>query len=344
MKSKAKNVAAVAAAAALAAARARGAEAEDKFLADIQSSDEDTAYAAWSAAERMSPEVIPELSRLSAAEQPLTRKAADEALKHIVHAVGKEVNPAGFAANAGRPDDPGQRDRRQQITAQLLGLLEGKRKQQEKVTALRHLSLLGTVDHVGAVARHIQDAELREEVVFCLERIPGKTAEEALLAALPRAEDAFKPRILAALGHRRAEEAAGVCLQAAQSSDAQIAIAAVKALGRIGARLEGGIRIADYEALSDWQKIEYHDSLLRYADAQVAGGNAEEAQPIYEQALAREEEHRQCAGILGLAKIGTAQAAAAIFPKLNSADNTVRITARKAWRAMAGGAGGAGGA
>ena len=338
MKSNPKNAVSLpaAAAAALAAAQARAAVADEKFLAAIASDDEDAAYAAWSVAEQMPPEVIPELSKLAVAEQPLTRRAAGEALNNIVHSVGKSINPAGFSANAGRPDDPGKQNRRQQITAQLLSLLDGKRKQQEKVTALRHLSLLATVDHVDAVARHIRDANLREEVVFCLERIPGKTAEEALAAALPQAEDAFKPRILAALGHRRAEEAVGVCLEAMRSSDAEIAMAAMKALGRIGARTEGDAQLPDFDALSDWQKVEYRDSMLRYADAQVESGNPQEAQPIYEGALAREEEHWQCAGIVGLAKIGTAQAAAAIFPKLNSGNNTVRITARKAWRGMAG--------
>ncbi len=330
-----------AAAAAMAAAKARAAEAEEKFLADIKSSDEDTAYAAWSTAERMAPEVIPELSKLLVAEQPLTRRAAAEALNHIVHSVGKEVDPTRFSANAGRPDDPGNQDRRQQIAAQLLSLLDGKRKQQEKVTALRQLSLLATADHVDAVVRRIRDAELREEVVFCLERIPGKTAEEALTAALPEADDAFKPRILAALGHRRAEEAAGACIEAMRSSDTQVAVAAMKALARIGARLEDDAPLPDFDSLSDWQKIEYSDSLLRYADAQAQSGNSEQALTIYKQALEHEEEHLQCAGIVGLAGMGSAEAAAAIFPKLDSADNTVRITARKAWRAMAAGGGAA---
>lgn len=329
--------AAALAVAAMTPAAAQSAAAPEQFLAGIKSDDEDTAYAAWSAADQMPPEVIPELGKLLSAEEPLTRKAAEEALKNIVHAVGKEVDPTGFAANAGRPDDAGQRNRRQQIVAQLLSLLDGKSKQQEKVTALRHLSLLATVDHVRAVAEYIHDAKLREEVVFCLERIPGKTAEEALLAALPQAEDTFKPRILAALGHRRADEAMDACLEGMQSSDLTIAMAAMKAAGRIGVRMGGGIPLPDFDALSDWQKVEYHDSLLRYADAQVQSGNPEEAWPIYTAALERDEEHWQCAAIIGLAQIGTAQAAAAIFPKLSSDDNTVRITARKTWKAMAAG-------
>ena len=216
----------------------------------------------------------------------------------------------------------------------MLALLDG-RPEIEAVTALRHLSLIATVDDVGEIARQVHDPKLREEVVFCLERIPGKTSEEALLAALPDAADEFKPRILAALGHRQAEGAVQACLEATKSSNVEIALAGMKALARIGVRTGEEIGIADRSNFSDWQQVEYADSLLRYADAQVEKGNPGEAFPIYLEALGREEEHWQCAAIIGLAKIDTAEAAAAIFPKLDSDDNTVRITARKAWRRMA---------
>ena len=237
---------------------------------------------------------------------------------------------------AGRPDDPGERDKRQQVVAQLIGILDGKRANTEKVTALRHLSLIATADDVSSIAKLIHNPQLREEGVFCLERIPGKTSEEALLAALPKAADDFKPRILAALGHRRAEEAIGACLDAMKSSDLTIAMAGMKAMGRIGGDGGADAQKPDYDALSDWQQTEYADSLLRYADAQVERGDADEAWPIYREALGREEEHWQCAAIIGLSKIGTAEAAAAIFPKLSSADNTVRITAQQAWRRLEG--------
>ncbi len=316
------------------AAQAALAEREGKFLADIRSDDEDVRYAAWSTADQMAPAVIGNLSKLLTADKPGVRKAAAEALAHIVHGVGKLVNAEGLSANAGRPDDPGARDKRQQVVAQLVALLDGRRANIEKVTALRHLSLVATVDDVAAIAKLIDDDELFEEAVFCLERIPGKTSEEALLAALPRASDEHKARILAALGHRRAEEAMPACLQAMRSSNLDLAMAAMKAAGRIGSRTGGELHLPDYDALSDWQKTEYVDSLLRYADAQVERGAPDEAWPIYREALSREEGHLQCAAIVGLAKIGAAEAAAAIFPKLSSDDNTVRITAQQAWHRL----------
>lgn len=305
----------------------------EEFLADIKSDDEDVRYAAWSIAEQMDPTVIPALSDLLLADEPGVRKAAAEALNNIVHSVGKEVDALALRAAAGRAE-ASEADKRQAVVKELLDILAGRRDEVEKTAALRYLSLIATVDAVAAIAELAPDRKLREEVVFCLERIPGKTSEEALLRALANADDDFKPRILAALGHRRAEEAMDACLEAMKSPDETLAMAGMKAAGRIGGNTGGEMELPDYDALSEWRKTEYSDSLLRYADVQVEKGNPADAWPIYRQALDREEEHLQCAAIVGIAKIGTAEAAAAIFPKLRSGNSKVRISAEQAWARM----------
>ena len=71
---------------------------------------------------------------------------------------------------------------------------------------------------MGPIAKDIDNPDLREEVVYCLERIPGDASMEALLQAYPQAKDDFKPRILAAFGHRRYAKAAAVCTMASQSA------------------------------------------------------------------------------------------------------------------------------
>lgn len=333
--SAATTMAVAAAATAVTAASAAAAEAEDEFLEGLRSEDEDANYEAWSSAADMDPSVIPAVSKLLTAKEMNVRKAAEESLKSLVHSVGKTIDPRSLGANTGRPDDPGRMDRRQQVVAQLRSILDGKGHLTEKVTALRHLSLIATTDDVDAIAGHIHDPELREEVAFCLERIPGKVSEEALLSALPSAAEDFKPRILAALGHRRADEAVAACTEAMGSADPVIAIAGMKAWARIGTSTGSDPVFPERDSLTEWQGIEFDDSMLRYADAQVEKGNADEAASIYLEALDREEEHLQCAAIIGLANIGTAETAAAIFPKLDSDSNTVRVTARKVWAALA---------
>ncbi len=319
-----------------AAGAAKAAEDEDEFLKGIRSEDEEANYKAWSTADQVDPSVVPTLCTLLTADKPNVRNAAAEALKNVTHGVGKTIDAARLGANVGRPDDPGRMDRRQQVVGQFLAVL-GNNKSSElaKTTVLRHLSLIATSDAVPEIAKFLMDEALNEEAAFCLERIPGKLSEEAMLNALPSVADEFKPRILAAVGHRQAEEAAGVCIDAMRSDDATMAMAGMKAWARIGVTTDQEVQLPERDKLNEWQRIEYDDSLLRYADARLAKGDAAEAAAIYRDALAREEEHLQCAGIIGLAKIDSAEAAAAIFPKLDSDHNTVRITARKAWEEIA---------
>jgi len=291
-----------------------------QFLADIQNQNADVRFAAWRAAGDQEADVIAELGKLIAGPSPGISKAANEALTTLVHSVGKD------------PASP----KRPQIVKELLDLANSAGPLAARIHAFRLLSLAAGEDSVPAIAKSIQQAEVQEEVVFCLERIPGNASIKALLAAYPNAAAGFKPRILAALGHRRAAEGLPMVLSAMRSSDKEIAMAATKAFGRIGRKPAQPPQFPPTAGLTGWQKIDFMDSRLRYADAQVAAGNHAEAMKVYKEALDRPEEHWQCAAIIGIARMGTPEAATAIFPKLKSADSKVRITAQNAWKSMAG--------
>lgn len=295
-------------------------EKEKKFLADLQSDNADVRYAAWALGGEMDPEVLPELAKLIAGSKPGVAKAAGEALNRLVHSVGK------LPSNA----------RRQAVVRGLIAWLNPKQPVWVRTVALRHLSLVGGEDVVAAVTPLLAGADLREEAVFCIERIPGKASANALMAAVKPAPDDFKPRLLAALGHRRDEEAADLCAGLMQSPNAEIAMAGFKALARIGAKPSGSVTPPATSMFSEFQKLEFADSALRYAGALARQGATAEAVKLYQHALARPEEHLQCAAIIGIAKIGTAEAAALIFPKLKSGDPKVRRTAQKAWDSLKG--------
>jgi hypothetical protein len=291
--------------------------ASEKFLGAIRNNDADVRYAAWSHAGEADPEVITELGKLLDSSQPGVRKAADEALKGMVHSVGKE--PGGT--------------KRAAVVKQLMALASGG-PVWVRTVALRQLSLVGGDETVPLAAKLLRDPQLQEEAVFCLERIPGPASDAALLAAVPQVADGFKPRILAALGHRRVEEAAEACAMALGSKNPDIAMTGMKALARIGRKPKGEAKPPDRSALSPWQKTEYDDSYLRFADDQIRRGNKEEAIRIYRDFLNRPEEHLQCAAIIGLSKTDSPESAGLIYTKLKSANTTVRITAGKAWAAM----------
>jgi HEAT repeat protein len=293
--------------------------ASEKFLAGVRSDDAEVRFATWSGAGDADPEVIAALGKLLVAEQAGVRKAADESLKRMVHGVGKQPGGARRAA----------------VVQQLIALTADGQAGWTRTIALRHLSLIGGDETVPAAAKLLRNVELQEEAIFCLERIPGAASTRAIMTAMPDVADNFKPRLLAALGHRKAEEATDICAGAMESPNVEVMMAGLKAMARIGKKPSGNVKAPNYDALTGWQKIEYTDSALRYADEQVRRGNVDEGIKYYRDFITRPEEHLQCAAIIGLSKTGSAEAAALIFTKLKSPNNTVRITARKAWTAMA---------
>ncbi|MBI3209758.1 MAG: hypothetical protein HYZ37_12785 [Candidatus Solibacter usitatus] len=285
--------------------------ANEKLIADIQSADKDVRFAAWRGAGGADASAIADLSKLVGAANPGVAKAAREALTTMVHAMGKD------AAHPNRPA----------AVQQLLAVASAESSPfAARVHALRLLSNIAGQDAVPALARLFRNEALREEAIYAVERVPGEASNKALLAALAAAKDDFKPRVLAALGHRRVAEAAQPCADAMRSSNADAAAAAARAYGRIGRKAAGSVT---------WPKTEDPDSVLRFADGQREQGNASEALRIYKTMLTRAEEHLQCAGIIGLSKLKTAEAVAAIFPLLKHSNPKVRITAANAWKATA---------
>ncbi len=290
----------------------------EKFLAQIQDANADVRYAAWVSAGEMDPEVIPELGKLAATAQPGVRRAAEEALKSMVHSVGKDPHAA----------------KRPAVVQELLVLTTDKNPAWTRSIALRHLSLVGGDEVVPNVAKLLWDANLREEAVFCLERIPGKASTQALIDSLPDAGDDFKPRILAALGHRRDEDATDACAHLIISKNMDVAIAAMKAVARIGKHPSFEVKTPDANAFSGWQQVEYSDSILRYADEQSRRGNLKHTIDTYRNMLKQPQEHLQCAALVSLGKIKSPEAAALVSGMMKSENQTVRITATKVFAAM----------
>ncbi len=282
---------------------------QSEFLKAIAGDDIEARFNAWRGAAAQDSNVVAPLLGLAESPKPGVAKAAAEALTTMVHSAGQD------------PKDP----RRAPLVKALL--------LRPKPLTFRLLSLIADDFHAPLIAHNLRSPELREEVVYCLERIPGAAAEKALIAGYADAANDFKPRILAALGHRKSADALPLCLEAMKSTNPDIAWAASRAFGRIGKQVNH--RFPSLDTWNEWQKTDVLDAQLRYADSQAASGNAVEAVNIYKQFLDRPEEHWQCAAIVGLGKISNAEAATAIYPKLKSPNRKVQITARQVWQELA---------
>jgi hypothetical protein len=279
------------------------------FLAELSDPKADVRFAAWRDAGALPPVLIPEVAKLVSSTNPGIGKAAKEALTTLAHSVGKDPRAA----------------RRPAVVDGLMALTATSWPAEVRVHALRLLSGIAGDAQVPALARLLTAADIREEAIYCLERIPGETAEKAILAAYAPAADEFKPRILAALGHRRVAAASATCAEAMRSPNPDIATAAVKAAARVGRAPVPTIPAGAERA----------DAILRFAEAQHKAGNAAEALRLYQSLLEDLAPHVQCAAVIGLGKLRSAEAASLLLPKLKSPNATVRITAQQAWRRMA---------
>jgi HEAT repeat protein len=287
-----------------------------KLLADLQSKDKDVRFAAWRAADRSNADAIPQLGKLAASSEPGVAKAAREALTTMTHSVGRDTSGRG------------------PVVSGLLKITAAEYPVQVRSLAFRLLSQIAGEDSIPAIVKSFSAPDVREEAIYAVERIPGTAANKALMAAYKDAKDDFKPRILFALGHRRSEDAAALCAEAMRSTNKDISVAASRAFGRIGKKIAAAPKYPE-SGLSFQQTVDVNDAQMRYADGQASQGAKAEALRVYKTFLDRPEEHLQCAAIVGIAKLGTPEAAAAIQPKLSSTDRKVRITAMNAWKAMA---------
>jgi hypothetical protein len=279
------------------------------FVTQLSDPNPDVRFAAWRAAGELPPALIPEVAKLAASANPGIAKSAREALTTLAHSVGKDpANPKRGPVVKGLMD----------LTAPAYPL-------PVRIHAMRLLSGIAGDGDVPAIAKLLAASDMREEAIYCLERIPGDVSINAILASYASAADEFKPRILAALGHRRVAAAASLCTNAMRSPNPAIAAAAVKAAARIGKA----------PAPQFPEGPERPDAVLRFAEAQAKQGNAGEALQLYKSLVDDPAPHVQCAAVIGLSKLRTPEAAAAILPKLKSANQTVRITSQKAWKSMA---------
>jgi len=166
--------------------------------------------------------------------------------------------------------------------SELIAVLKSDAPLKEKVDACRELGLVGTKDAVPALAALLGDEKLSHMARYGLEPIPDPAVDNALGDALGKLKGRPLMGVIASIGVRRNAEAVQPLARLLESSDAEVAQAAARSLGRIAtpdavALLKQALAHAPAEL-----RPAVADACLSCAEALLARNERSEAAAIYE--------------------------------------------------------------
>ncbi|MFQ5808727.1 MAG: HEAT repeat domain-containing protein, partial [Armatimonadota bacterium] len=198
--------------------------------------------------------------------------------------------------------------------------------------ALRMLSFVGGDGDVPALARLLQDDDVREMARYALVRIPGEASLAALSgAASVETDPAFKAALITSLGSRGDPAGLPVVREALKDRTRPVRAAAIDALARIpDPASEQALR----EALSGGRAEERQQACsayLRLAETLLSAGHTEVAEQMYQRMYSdAPTEPARYAGLVGLARSQGSRAMPTLLAALDSHDAKIRATARTA--------------
>jgi HEAT repeat protein len=118
--------------------------------------------------------------------------------------------------------------------AKLIAVIESDASQKEKADACRQLGVVGTAQAVPALAALLSDEKLSHMARYALEPIPDPVVDETLREAMSNLKDRQLAGVITSLGVRRDKAAVGAIGKRLADPNADVAVAAARALGRIG--------------------------------------------------------------------------------------------------------------
>ena len=184
----------------------------------------------------------------------------------------------------------------------------------------------GTSRAVPELTRHLADPDLRTAVCHALSAIPGAEAELALLEALPGIDDTGKLAVVQALGERRCAAAAGPLRRLCETQNAALAVATLRALGRLGTRASASALAACARTVANADAVDA--ARLACAQQLAKTGDTDAAVEIYRHFCQPQMPSRlQSAGLLGLATCSPQDAVPRARQLLDSPDRDLRRAA-----------------
>ena len=197
---------------------------------------------------------------------------------------------------------------------QFIRLLRSKATLDCKQFICRQLGVIGSEDSVPALAAMLGGSETADIARYALERIEGETVDEALRKALPKATGKEKTGIINTLGARGDGKSVGILAGLIYDSDAQIATAAVSALGRIADSQAAALLAEATGKTSGALKQQVLYAYINCADNLAKLGDKAKALEIYSQLYSSENpEAIRIGGLRGIVLSGKEDAAEVII-------------------------------
>jgi HEAT repeat protein/type 1 glutamine amidotransferase len=194
--------------------------------------------------------------------------------------------------------------------------------------ACRRLAIIGTPAGVPALAKLLEDPALSTIACFALERIPGREADQALLAALPRVAPKQRVEVIHALGTRQSRAAVPAVGPLLQYADAPVRAAAITALGDIGGPAAVAALSAALEQQPPTERSALASALLKCGDRYAAEGRKADAEAVFSRLRKPGmPDPARRAATRALILRGGADAASLLVEQLNSSDTQDRATA-----------------
>jgi HEAT repeat protein len=282
------------------------------LVGQLQSSDANARRAAVDALAKVGAPAVSPLFKSLSVENPTTALWARNAVTAIVH-------------HAARPNADKERAA---VAAALIEVVNGVAAVPVRSFAVELLSFVGREDAAPALAELLTNGELREVARWSLERIPGRAATDALARAVAKADATFKVALVKTLGARGDAATTPTVIAALKDASPEVVHTAIAALGhlpdrRSEAALQGAMRTLEHREMA-------RDALLHLAEAFHAKGDHRSAERIYRRLYeSAATEHEKCAGLRGLAQVGSGDVIVLLWRALGAEETTVRGVARE---------------
>ena len=216
----------------------------------------------------------------------LTYDSLDAILKDLANykfdqGVGAPLRLRAYV-QAHKDDPAGRKD----CETKLLAFLQTNPAPGGVMAACRSLSLIGGPASIPALEAMLLKPETTDQARYALERIQSEDVDRALLAALDKTRGDVKRGIVSTLGNRAAATAVPAMEKLVNGNDPQLALDAVKALGKIATADAARVLSAYLGQAKGPQKSDAASALLLCAGAWRKAGKTAEAAAVYEKLLA----------------------------------------------------------